>query len=181
MKPPAALADIGSVGTLIDVGCGIRPQNIIAAERTVLVDPYEPYLERLIADGTRDETIVGDWRVLRDTDDDAFDVLTALDVIEHMTRRQGFLFLREALRVARVVVIFTPLGEMPQSFEGRDQWDMDGGEWQRHRSAWTPDDFKVAAADGREWQVEVCERFHWTDARGNTLPEPIDAFWAVAA
>lgn len=169
LTAPRALEGLETV-TVLDVGCGIRPQQIVPAERSVGVDIHQPYLDTLHGD-----YICSDWRpALRSFKRDAFDLVIALDFIEHLYRRDGHQFLSAAKRVGKAVAIFTPLGPFPQPYvRGEpDGWGMDGGYWQAHRSAWTPEDF-----DG--WEIEVCEGFHIHDAAKRLLPEPIDAFWAV--
>jgi hypothetical protein len=82
----------------------------------------------------------------------------------------------EAKRVARrQVVIFTPLGFYPQSYEPdeRDRWGMTGGVWQTHRSGWQPDDFDSG------WRVIACRDFHHVDENNRPLEKPFGAFWAI--
>jgi len=66
------------------------------------------------------------------------DTVFALDVIEHLLRADGERLLQEVARVAyRQIVVFTPLGFMPQSYDNRrNRIAGDGrGYWQTHRSA----------------------------------------------
>ncbi len=67
------------------------------------------------------------------------DSIVMLDVIEHMEKTVGKTVLKLAEEKAKSqVVIYTPFGFKPQ--EG-DAWGLNGHEWQRHRSGWTPDEF----------------------------------------
>ena len=73
-----------------------------------------------------------------------------------------FKFLQEAERLAcKQIVIATPLGFYPQTYEDPDQkpdrWGMYGGVWQTHRSGWAVDDF------GEEWELICCADFHQVD------------------
>jgi hypothetical protein len=125
---------------LLDVGCGIRPQNLVPCKRHVCAEPHGEYADVLEQNG---------FDVIRATANDAisqcdrFDTIVALDVIEHMTREDGERFIDLAQHsVRRQVVVFTPLGFMPQDGgNGVDAWGMQGQQWQAHRSGWTPDDF----------------------------------------
>ena len=169
LRPPP----LPPVSSVLDVGCGIRPQPIVAANRYVGVDAHQPYIDRVSRDGG--EFICADWeQALRRFDDLEFDLVVALDFIEHLDRKAGNRFLRAARRVGRQVCIFTPLGSFPQHYQPGepDQWGMDGGHWQSHRSAWQPSDFPG-------WQITVHHGFHVVDANGRSLPQPIDAFWAL--
>jgi hypothetical protein len=176
LSPPR---DLGAVDSVLDVGCGIRPQQIVDARRYVGVDAHKPYLDALIESGAAGPPGVhfmhGEWdTVLGDMKDGEFDMVVALDFIEHLERDAGFAFVAEAQRVGRSVVIFTPLGECPQHYAPgeSDQWGMDGGRWQNHRSAWRPEDFPG-------WETHVLPEFHAVDANQRKLPEPIGAFWAI--
>jgi len=170
LTTPTSLAPLGPFRSVLDVGCGIRPQKVVATQRWVGVDAFQPYLDSLAG-----EVICSDWRpALRSFAPDSFDLVVALDFIEHLRRREGREFLTAAQRVGRAVCIFTPLGPFPQRYvDGEtDAWGMGGGYWQTHRSAWTPKDFEG-------WSIQVEAGFHTVDAKDEPLPEPIDAFWAV--
>jgi hypothetical protein len=52
---------------------------------------------------------------------------------------------------------------------------MNGGSWQRHKSAWQPHDFPASA----EWEVVACRKYHIQDADGRLLDEPIGAMFAI--
>lgn len=132
---PEGLIEVDSV---LDIGAGLRPMGWYKPARHVCVEPYGPYAERLQLDG---------YEVWGTTAQDAlehltpgvFDAIYMLDVIEHMTRRDGAEVLQLALAARpKQIVVATPLGFYPQE---NDAWGLGGEHWQKHRSGWTPDDF----------------------------------------
>jgi hypothetical protein len=145
------------VDCAVDVGPGIRPQDLVWAQRRICIEPYGPYVEWLRSHGY---TVVQGKAVdVLSTLNDV-DTVIALDVIEHMERSEGETFIEQALNLAKSqVVIFTPWGFMEQT---GDAWGMGGDYWQEHRSGWTPDDFAG-------WTIVPLFGFH--DGR--------DAFYAV--
>jgi glycosyltransferase involved in cell wall biosynthesis len=166
--------------SVLDIGTGIRPQTLVSSEVHVCVEPFEPYVERLrqdVGDDARFILLRATWdQVIPLLPDNSIDSVVALDVIEHLRRREGVRFLAEALRVARrQVIIFTPLGFYRQSYRKgqRDRWGMAGGHWQTHRSGWMPDDF------AGNWEVIACADFHDLDDLGRPLAQPFGAFWAI--
>lgn len=129
--------------TVLDIGAGIRPQEIIAEPTTVL-EPCEEYREWLRANRPDVEVIAGEWKDIARFPRLSFDHITILDVIEHLPKDEAKRLLARTLPRARIsVTVFTPIGFMPQEPEpdGTDAWGMHGGEWQRHRSGWEPSDF----------------------------------------
>lgn len=163
MKRPRSLPR--KVGSVLDVGCGIKPQRIVEANRYVGLDAHRPYLEQIQPKYTHWTLICGRANeILPRLTDESFDLVLALDFIEHLTHRAGRRFLQHALRVGKRVAVFTPLGYMEQSYrEGdTDAWGMDGCHWQTHRSGWTPEDFPG-------WEIQMLEHFH----------ENASAFWAI--
>ena len=165
---------------VIDIGPGIRPQTILSPATHICVEPFEPYIGKLreqVGDDPGFVFLNATWeRVLPLMPDRSVDSVVALDVIEHLRRREGKRLLEHAVRIARQqVVIFTPLGFYHQSYrnQGTDRWGMKGGRWQTHRSGWSPDDF------GRDWHVVACRDFHAVDENEEPLDEPFGAFWAI--
>ena len=107
----------------------------------------------------------------------SIDTVVALDFIEHLTKEEGLAFLLEAERIARKqVIIFTPLGYYPQSYETsdeKDRWGMLGGQWQTHHSGWEPTDFPP------EWKIIGCRNFHMVDQHFQALEQPHGCIWAI--
>jgi hypothetical protein len=103
------------------------------------------------------------------------DTIFLLDVIEHVEKEEGLQLLRETEKIARQqIVLFTPLGFMPQEqLDGEDAWNLNGGAWQEHKSGWLPEDFDDT------WMIYACKDFHKVDSKGNLLDKPFGAFWAI--
>jgi hypothetical protein len=178
----AAVRDkVRDVDVVLDIGPGIRPQTLVKPYVHICVDAHRPYLERLqqeAGDDPRYVLVNAVWDVaLGMLPPKSVDTVFAIDVIEHMEKEAGRKMLREAERVARQqVVIFTPLGFFPQSYDDPDEpdrWGMDGAYWQTHRSGWELADFD----DG--WEIVCCKDFHLVDEHDQPLRVPMGAFWAV--
>jgi hypothetical protein len=160
------IPDLGS--RRIEVGCGYRARAAKGARVYVGIDVHQPYLAEAHRRYPSRLFMLSDWSmVLQMFEDRTFLGLYAIDFIEHLGRREGRRFLKDAIRVAERVAIFTPYGPMPQVPQDGEP------ESQRHRSAWTPSDF-----DG--WEVEILPGFHGQLADGTPLEQPISAFWAIS-
>jgi hypothetical protein len=166
---------------VLDVGAGIRPQALFVPTVHLIVEPHQPYIEKTMKhpdEISRRVFLKGTWdEIMPFLPDKSVDTVFAVDVIEHLEKEDGMRFIREAERVAKIqIVIFTPLGLYPQSYESEqatDRWGMDGGYWQGHRSGWEPGDFTS------DWEFLACEAFHLTDQHGESLEQPFGAFWAI--
>lgn len=128
------------VTSLVDLGCGSGIMGALCRVyrdpvRTVGVDAYDPYLERVRARRLYDEVVK--WRLeeaplpFRDRE---FEVATCIEVIEHLPRDAGERLLDELERIAGRVVISTPNWFF-------DQEKLDGNPLQVHRSLWRERDF----------------------------------------
>ena len=128
--------------SLLDVGCG---RGIIGAlcriyrslDRLVGVDGFEPYLEFNQKAGFYDHTILRD---LNDTPlpfgTQKFEVVTCIEVIEHLEWSAGQKLLVELERIGSLVILTTPN-------IGFQQREYDGNVFQRHLSGWHPSDFRA--------------------------------------
>lgn len=170
------------VEVVLDLGPGICPQPFIKKPYVhICVEAHRPYLERLkreVAEDPKYVFINSPWEeVISTFPDKSVDTVFALDFIEHLEKADGFRMLREAERVARCqVVIYTPLGFFPQSYDDPDKpdrWGMDGGHWQTHRSGWDLEDF------GDEWEFVVCKDYIHLDEDNHPMDQPMGAFWAI--
>ena len=165
---------------ILDIGPGIRPQKHVFPLIHICVEPFAPYIERVregVGDDPRFVFLNCTWQEgLKTLPDKSVDSVFALDVIEHLEKDDGLELLRQARRVARCqVMVFTPLGYMPQDYDEagkKDRWGMEGGYWQTHRSGWEPDDFED------DWNFVACRRYHDVDENDRPLDEPTGALWA---
>lgn len=139
LESPQGLLECDSV---LDIGAGIRPFPWYTPKRHICVEPSLVYCDILRANG---------FEVVQATAEEALRELKAeavlmLDVIEHMPRDVGDRVVPLAVAAAsRQVVIYTPNGFMVQD---HDTWGLGEDEWQRHKSAWTPDDFAG-------WRIQI--------------------------
>jgi hypothetical protein len=129
----------------LDIGCGLRPQRLSLHSNTVYVEPYSEYRQRL-REASPQKIIIRSNAIdaLSMFEDGSFNVIYLMDVLEHMEKEEGFLVINEALRVTNnQVVIFTPLGFMPQLHTDLgDVWDgATFNELQDHKSGWLPEEF----------------------------------------
>jgi hypothetical protein len=127
--------------SLLDVGCG---RGIIGAlcriyrsmDRLAGMDGFETYLEFCQKRGFYDETILrnlGDTPLPLKTRE--FEMVTCIEVIEHLEWDAGQKLLDELERIGSRVLVTTP-----NVLFQREEYD--GNKFQRHLSQWRPRDFR---------------------------------------
>lgn len=126
--------------SILDVGCGQGlPMEMIKmrmkVERSVGVDIFDPYLDELKKKKIHDEYVKSDIRKLP-FKDKSFDVAIALQVLEHLPKKDAWKVLEKMERIARKqVIVAMPIGEMYHPA-------VDGNEHQVHLSAFYPEEFQ---------------------------------------
>ncbi|NCC70536.1 class I SAM-dependent methyltransferase [bacterium] len=166
---------------ILDIGCGIRPQNFITPIIHICAEPFEQYIKKLqeLSESTIDRSyliIKSSWEdIIKIMPENSVDTIFLLDVIEHINKNKGKNLLKETEKIARKqIIIFTPLGFLPQvSNNGKDAWGMDGGKWQEHKSGWVPEDFD------NSWEIYASKEYHFFDHSGNKYQNPYGAFYAI--
>lgn len=154
----------------LDIGPGLRPQRMLDCATHILIEPWRPYADKLVVAYPEKYTVCSlgeDY--LRSALDKSVDTIFLLDVIEHLEKEAGKSLLKQALRVARIqVVIFTPLGFMPQHFSeiGTEWGDVEHGDFQNHLSGWDPSEFPNAIH-------VICENYH------NSVNNNYGAFYSI--
>jgi len=128
--------------TVLDLGCG--KDSPIRFFKDIIrnscgVDSFPPYLEKSRNEGIHDEYLHADvLDALRSMDNNSFDVVIALDLIEHLPKDDGKILLRQMERVAdKKVIVFTPNGFLPQEI-------FDGNALQHHLSGWEVNEMLLA-------------------------------------
>ncbi len=149
------LESIASHTSVIDVGPGIRPFDYfnISTESYLCIEPHWEYVKVLVDMGY--QVIQAEALTVLPLIHN-FEVVLFIDVIEHMTKDDGIRCLESArLLATKQVVVFTPLGFMEQGVgeDGLDAWGMHGGDWQTHKSGWTPDEFNG-------WDISIGRNYH---------------------
>lgn len=128
-------------GSVLDIGCGSEtsPYRFVDAPRgqkRVGVDKFEASVDKSRRAKIHDAYLVAD---VFDTEIEpgSYDCVTAMDVIEHFSKADGFRLLDRMEQIARRrVIVFTPNGFLPQEA-------FDGNEAQRHLSGWSEADFRA--------------------------------------
>ncbi|MDW8465034.1 MAG: class I SAM-dependent methyltransferase [Chloroherpetonaceae bacterium] len=135
-------AEVLSAGTtLLDVGCGgSSPIRFFSHKLhyAVGVDAFLPAIEQSRAHKIHHEYRQMDVLALETAfPPQSFDVVVALDVIEHFEKADGYQLIASMERIARrKVIIFTPNGFQPQG-------DFNDNPYQLHRSGWTVKDMRA--------------------------------------
>ena len=177
----AALKELQPVNVVLDIGCGIRPQNFIKPSVHICCEPFEQYIT-VLQDAVKTNydrnfvIIKATWEdVTKFFPAKSVDTVFLVDVIEHIEKEEALALLQASEAIVRhQIAIFTPLGFMPQYHpDGKDAWGLDGGAWQEHKSGWQPDDFDDS------WSVFAAKEFHNTDNMGKPLENPFGALWAI--
>lgn len=169
---------IRPASVVLDIGCGIRPQRFVVPDVAICVEPYQEYIDYLKRNVESANILIiplGALAALKALPDRSVDSVFMIDVIEHMPKNVGVQVVDECLRVARgQIIIFTPLGFMPQSVHAGevDGWGLSGGEYQDHKSGWSPEDFP-------EWDIVACKNLHSVDHRGLEIDPPYGGFYAI--
>ena len=127
----ASLLDVGCGGGVIGALCRIYRDT----DRLIGIDAYAPVLELCRRHAFYDECMqldVGNGAL--PFADSSFDVVTCVEVIEHLEKAQGLALLDELERIGRRVIVTTPNGFL-------EQGELAANPLQRHRSGWTVREF----------------------------------------
>lgn len=131
----------GDIITILDVACGLSLKSkYIPAQIRVGVDIYEEYFKHIEADVPY-VVIKYDVRKLNEIFmPKSFDLVIALDVIEHLEKEESLEMIRQCEKIAKLgVVLETPKGYIPQNLDIQGHG---GHEWQTHRSGWEPEELE---------------------------------------
>lgn len=139
--------EVSGCGTVLDLGCGynslIQYYNV---PFSVGVELFEPYLEESKKKGIHNEYIKADIRKV-EFKPRSFNVVIAIDVLEHLTKEEGYELIRKMEKWgSKKIIIFTPNGLVWQD-------SYHNNPLQEHKSAWSVEEleklgFKVFGING---------------------------------
>jgi hypothetical protein len=159
--------------TIMDVGCGENSPIFLLEEQyqTVGIDGHKPSIDLSKKRKIHDTYIYGDIKKLNSlVKRKSYDAVIALDVIEHLEKKDGYTLLDNMERAARKkVILVTPNGFIPQHYKNNNL--------QAHLSGWTVEDFEK-----KGYQVEgiygtkLCNIMRTEEAELRWKPR---FFWAL--
>lgn len=155
----AKLFNLPKVESVLDVACGLSLKSkYIEADIRVGVDIYSEYFKHIEATVPY-VVIKGDVRKLEEMFiPKSFDVVIALDIVEHLTKEEALKLIAECEKIAKIAVIIeTPEGYIPQNL---DILGHGGHEWQTHRCGWEVQEFKNLGYETilREYEMQDVKR-----------------------
>lgn len=134
MNPLGVLIEpyIDPEDTILDIGCGIMtPLDGISCKSILGVDLYLPYLDAI---KDRYSTIQMDVKDLNVFPNDSYDVVVALDLVEHLVHAPAMYVLQEMKRICRKhAIVFTPKSFHTNEENVENVWDMGENPLQRHK------------------------------------------------
>ena len=141
----------GNCPSLLDVGCGFNsPVRTLTnrPKRLIGVDGFKPVIEQSRAAGIHDDYVQSSVLELdKCFEANSFDCVLASDLIEHLSKEDGFKLLDQMERISKdKVIVYTPNGFLPQGEEY-------GNPMQKHISGWTVKEmrargYKVTGIEG---------------------------------
>lgn len=129
-----------SANTILDVGCGrgLSMEMIkmrINVKKSVGVDLFEPYIRESKRKRIHNRYVLSDVRQMN-FPNESFDVVMALQVLEHLPKKDAWEVLEKMEKIAKKQVIAaTPIGEMYHPA-------VDDNKLQLHKSHFNPEEFE---------------------------------------
>lgn len=135
----AILDHVRNGDRVIDVGSGLEAPYQLGlqkrAKHLVMLDAHQPYLDANRCTGPNVHKVCGVTpSALFDILDRAYDVAVCCDHVEHLSKANGRILIRQLQRIADTVILYTPDG---MEVQAEDHYGMGAEQWQTHRSGWT--------------------------------------------
>lgn len=152
---------------ILDLGCGTAQHTLHLWKRCVYVDAYGPYLKEILKQKPWAHVLMVELPIYLEivVPGTKWDVVLALDVVEHLERKaaEEMVGLMEDL-ARKKVVILTPVGFLQQA-DGLD-WGKGNPKWQKHRCGFKREYFEKRGYEiktfpgddqhGREYEMMFC-------------------------
>lgn len=153
----------GEITSVLDVACGLslKSRFLTPLPKIIIgVDIYEPYLKNIKADVPY-AVVKYDVRKLKDIFlPDSFDIVYAIDILEHLKRRESIDLIKQLKEIARkAVIIETPKGFIPQNI---DIQGYGAHKYQTHRSGWNVNELESMGfkCTVRPYKMQNIKRHH---------------------
>tara|TARA_R110000824_G_scaffold328069_4_gene514902 strand:- start:767 stop:1348 length:582 start_codon:yes stop_codon:yes gene_type:complete len=165
-----------SIISVLDVACGLSLKSKFLAPQIIVgVDIHEPYLKAIESDVPY-VVIKADARQFDGLFlDNSFDVVYALDIIEHLEKEDALSLIRQCKRICRkAVIIETPNGYVPQNI---DIQGFGADHFQTHRCGWSVEELGELGFEClvREYKMQDIKRH--TDLSVNVNIELVDGIY----
>lgn len=125
------------------------------------LEVHEPYVDRYKLRDVYDVVVIDDARQALGGAHHHFDLVILGDVVEHVSKADGYRMIEQACRIADHVLLNLPIGEYCQGA-------IDGNEHEAHLATWSVDDVFAAfppSGDVVDHVVgDVTAAFHWRRA-----------------
>jgi SAM-dependent methyltransferase len=124
--------------SILDIGCGSGyPMLVVKQHRVVFAvgaDIFLPNIKKCKRQGLHDDYVLCDARFLPFRHF-SFDIVICLEIIEHMPKEYGFVFIDIIEAIAcNQVIIATPVANSPGGHDKVNPYDL-------HKSIWLPKEF----------------------------------------
>ena len=128
--------ELSDCNTVLDLGYG--PHSLIQqwnVHFSVGVELFEPYLEESKKKGLHNQYIKADITKI-EFKPKSFDAVVAIEVLEHLTKEEGYELLKKMERWGKKKIIITT----PNGYLYQDAYD--NNPLQKHRSSWSAEELK---------------------------------------
>lgn len=140
-----AITKIGPKSVL-DVGCGYGKYGFLIRESLNCWKEYNPEIDAIevfsenIGDLQRsvyNNIYIGEaLNILKDIEDNKYDLILAIDILEHFNKEDGLKFLNELKRVGKNVLISTPKMVLDQGAINNNSYEIHRSQWQELELLW---------------------------------------------
>lgn len=163
--------ELNGVKTVLDVACGARSPLAEFRKKfySVGIDIFKPSIEKSKKAKLHDEYKVGNVLNLdKFFKNKSFDVVVALDIIEHLEKKDGLKLLEQMEKIAKdKVIVLTPYGFTQQH-------SYDKNPYQIHKSGWYPKEFSK-----RGYKVLGMRGFRFIRGEYATIKYKPWLFWGI--
>lgn len=130
------LRELSDCNTVLDLGCGSNsPIQYCNVPFSVGVELFEPYLRESKKKGLHNEYIKANITKI-EFKPKSFDAIICVEVLEHLTKKEGYKLIKKMEKWARKKIIITT----PHGYSYQDTFD--NNSLQKHISGWSSNELK---------------------------------------